>query len=643
LQITEVKLSIYKMQVLKLNFLFSIIFYLLGLCFVRGESLPSYDYDAPPIDFDTMWQGYNPRLENLETEILKEWEQDDIILRIIRYRIGEFKGKVAMLAGVYGFPKGAQNVPGLLQVHGGGQYADYRAVFSNAKRGYATLSIAWAGRISAPGYTVRPNEVKLFWAGKSGDPKYKLTTDWGALDAYHAPSRNGKDAFSSIPVAEWTLDPVLSPRNNSWFLITLAGRRGLTFLERQPEVDGEKLGVYGHSMGGKLTVMIAGADERVKAAVPSCGGISDRYSDIQLHLATVSDPPSLKRISCPTFFLSPANDFHGRINDLEIAVEEIQSKDWRVTCSPHHNHQDTPPYEVATQIWFDQHLKATFKVPETPQVKIILKQGMLPQFSIRPDLNRKVRSVEVYFTQQGILQKPGVVKDDSRNTKHRFWKFIEPQKDSTSGVWLADLPIFSLERPVWAYANVLYDLDNPIVGAGYYYGTYKTKTFNLSSLLQVISPDKLSNSGTSLPKPRDFMIEEFHASWRKDWFAYNLNKWGIRTNKLYEPRYSAPLNTSRLSLEVSSERTNEMVLWLDGYGVEFKVLGSSSWQRFSFPLSAFKNGEGKSLPSWSGVRELRLDDVEKLELPKGNKGSVVKIGSPWAGEPPEFKNLRWIQ
>ena len=631
------------MQVLKLNFLFPIFLYFLGLCFVRGESLPSYDHDAPPIDFDTMWQGYNPRLENLETEILKEWEQDDIILRIIRYRMGEFKGKEAMMAGVYGFPKGAKNVPGLLQVHGGGQYADYRAVFSNAKRGYATLSIAWAGRISAPGYSVAPNEVKLFWAGKSDDPKYKLTTDWGALDAYHAPSRNGKDAFSSIPVAEWTLDPVLSPRNNSWFLITLAGRRGLTFLERQPEVDGEKLGVYGHSMGGKLTVMIAGADERVKAAVPSCGGISDRYSDVQLHLSTVSDPPSLKRISCPTFFLSPANDFHGRINDLETAVEEIQSKDWRVSCSPHHNHQDTPPYEVATQVWFDHHLKATFETPKTPQAKIILTQGMLPQFSIRPDQNRKVRSVEVYFTQQGILQKPGAVKDDSRNTKHRFWKFIEPQKDPTSGVWLADLPIFSVERPVWAYANVLYDLDNPIVGAGYYYGTYETKTFNLSSLLQVISPDKLSNSGTSLPKARDFMIEGFDTFWRKDWFAYNLNKWGIRTNKLYEPRYSAPLSTSRLSLEVSSEMTNEMALWLDGYGVELKVLGSSSWQRFSFPLSALKNGEGKSLPSWSGVRELRLDDVEKLELPRGNKGSVVKIGSPWVGEPPEFRNLRWIQ
>ena len=631
------------MQILILKFLFSIIFYFFNLCFVRSESLPLYNHETPFNSVDTMWQGYNPRLENLETEILKEWEQDDVILRVIRYRIGEFKGKRAMMAGVYGFPKGAQTVPGLLQVHGGGQYADHRAVFSNAKRGYATLSIAWAGRISAPGYSVAPNEVKLFWAGKSDDPKYKLTTDWGALDAYHAPSRNGKDAFSSIPVAEWTIDPVLSPRNNSWFLVTLAGRRGLTFLERQPEVDGEKLGVYGHSMGGKLTVMIAGADERVKAAVPSCGGISDRYSVNELHSATVSDPPSLRRVSCPIFFLSPANDFHGRINDLEKAVGEIQTKDWRVSCSPHHNHQDTPPYEVATQIWFDQHLKATFKAPKTPQAEIILKQGMLPQFSVRPDPNRKVRSVEIYFTQQGILQEPGGTKDDSRNTKHRFWKFIEPQKDSNSVVWLADLPIFSVERPVWAYANVLYDLEDTIVGAGYYYGTYETKTLNLSSLLQVISPDKLSNSGTSFPKARDFMIEGFNASWRKDWFAYNSNKWGVRTNKLYEPRYSAPGPKSRLSLEVSTEMTNKMVLWLDGYGVEFKVLGSGTWQRFSFPLSALKNGEGKSLPSWSGVRELRLDDVEKLELPRGSKGSAVKIGSPWVGEPPEFRNLRWIR
>ena len=98
-----------------------------------------------------------------------------------------------------------------------------------------------------------------------------------------------------------TIDSIESPRNNAWFLASLGARRALTFLENRPEVNGDKLGVYGHSMGGKLTVLTAGSDSRVKVAVPSCGGISDRYSKNPLHLATVSDPPSLKNISCPIF------------------------------------------------------------------------------------------------------------------------------------------------------------------------------------------------------------------------------------------------------------------------------------------------------------------------------------------------------
>jgi dipeptidyl aminopeptidase/acylaminoacyl peptidase len=49
----------------------------------------------------------------------------------------------------------------------------------------------------------------------------------------------------------------------------------LTFLERRPEVDPQRLGVEGHSMGGKLTVMVAGIDPRVQAAAPSCGGTAD--------------------------------------------------------------------------------------------------------------------------------------------------------------------------------------------------------------------------------------------------------------------------------------------------------------------------------------------------------------------------------
>ena len=424
------------------GFIFSTLFLFHFLNAESQETLPKLLEKDIPQTHTEMWQGFDPRIEPLESEILKEWMEDGVILRVLRYRIGIFKGQKAWMAGVYGFPKGENNIPGLLQIHGGGQCADHKAPLSNAKRGYATLSIAWAGRISASNYRVSPNEVKLFWEDRKNDPKYKITTDWGALDAYHAPSRYGRDAFPSIPVENWTIDSVESPRNNSWFLIALAARRGLTFLERQPEVDSGKLGVYGHSMGGKLTVLTAGSDKRVRVAAPSCGGMSDRYSTNPLHLATVSDPPSLKEISCPIAFLSPSNDFHGRINDLPATVSEIQSEDWRISCSPHHNHQDTPEYEVITQLWMDQHLKNSFAFPQTPKIDLKLVPGKQPKVILQFD-ESKMLSVDVYYTQQGQIDGK---KDNSTNTKNRFWHHAKATKYNNRQ-WTAQMPIFSINAP----------------------------------------------------------------------------------------------------------------------------------------------------------------------------------------------------
>jgi len=160
-----------------------------------AETLPPLKNGVAPQTHAELWADFDPRAEPLDVEVLHEWEEDGVVLQVLRYRVGIFKGETAMVAAVYGTPKGGQNLPGLVQIHGGGQYADHRACLANAKRGYATLSISWAGRISAPDYRVTPNEVKLFWENKTDDPNFKLITDWGALDGYHAPSRYGKDAF----------------------------------------------------------------------------------------------------------------------------------------------------------------------------------------------------------------------------------------------------------------------------------------------------------------------------------------------------------------------------------------------------------------------------------------------------------------
>ena len=70
---------------------------------------------------------------------------------------------------------------------------------------------------------------------------------------------------------------------------------------------------------------------------------------------------------------------------------------------------------------------------------------------------------------------------------------------STPGTWTARLPLYEPaarhSQPLWVYANVVYPLDAPVTGAGYYYATYTATKFNLSSLAHVVAADELEAAG----------------------------------------------------------------------------------------------------------------------------------------------------
>ncbi len=602
-----------------------------------AESLPPLQNGRAPQTYAQLWAGYDPTSEPLETEILKDWEEDGVILRVLRYRIGIFKGQTATMAAVYGFPKGGTKLPALVQIHGGGQFADYRAPLTNAKRGYATISLAWAGRISAPGYSVGAKEVALFWERRTDDPGYKVTTDWGALDAYHAPCRNPKNNFQTIAPAAWTLDAVESPRNNPWFLCTLAARRALTFLTAQPEVDAGKLGVYGHSMGGKLTVMTTAADSRVKAAAPSCGGLSDRPTDKPLYYAAINDEQSLQRIACPIIFLSPANDFHGRIDDLQTAIGEIASEEWRMTCAAHHNHQDTAEYQVAGPLWFDQHLKGTFRFPQTPAATLELETGdAIPSFRVEPDAARPILSVDIYYTQQGQMDGK---KNDRDNTVNRFWHRAVATKNGSR--WAAKLPLLTISKPLWVYANVQYALATPVTGAGYYYGIYTADRFNLSSRMLVATPGQLHAAGVKATPQPSRVIETFAIGWQKEWFSYELtDSWPRRTHKVYDEQWQAPAG-AKLALEIRAPQPNKLVVGIDGYAAEVAIPGGAQWHRVVLAPADFHNAVGELLPDWKGIKELRLVAKDRLSLRMKGEDKRRELGSEWRGPDPEFRNLRW--
>jgi len=59
----------------------------------QRDTLPLLQDGQSPKNFEEMWTGFDPRAEPLEIETLKKWEEDGVVLRIVRFRIGVFKNK----------------------------------------------------------------------------------------------------------------------------------------------------------------------------------------------------------------------------------------------------------------------------------------------------------------------------------------------------------------------------------------------------------------------------------------------------------------------------------------------------------------------------------------------------------------------
>lgn len=606
---------------MKLLISFSIILLLLlSVAPTKEETLPPLQKDFVPTTVDEVWQGFDPRKEPLEVEVIKEWEADNTVIKIIRYHIGVFKGKKATMAAVYGYPKGAEKLPAIIQIHGGGQSAQDTFVMANAKNGYATLSIAWSGRIKSAHYNVTNTEKEMFWTGETTHPDYRITTDWGAVDAYHHHARFKGNNFVQNPPSASTVDSVKSPRNSGWFLTTLANRRGITFLEQQPEVDADRIGVYGMSMGGKLTVLLAGSDDRVKVAVPACGGISN-YADNRT-LAPVADENYLKRISCPIAFMSPANDFHGKVEHLPEAVARIQSKQWRIVSSPNVNHSDSPEYAATGMLWFDQVLKGSFNLPNTPAGKLHLNtDNHTAKYVVTPDASKTIHNVDIYYTT-----------DATRKPADRLWRKAEATEQQ--GTWSALLPLFDTNRALWVYADTTYALDQPITGVGYSGKRFGSNRFHLASVVQMASTDQLKQAGIKASLTRPEILETFNNGWQGwtkegDFHRFRKRLFSARENE-------APTPEAKLALEVRSEKPNKLIISLDSYGTEIDINGGSQWQQISLSASDFDNGDGATLANWEAISDIVIGEFKRY-----GKKRILK-GAPWQGRKAELRNLRWI-
>ena len=594
--------------------------------------------EAVPQSVMELWADFDPRHDPIETEVIREWKEDGGVFRHVRYLIGTFKGKPARMAAIYGFPEGAkEKLPAVLHIHGGGQRAFLSEVKLLVSRGYAALSVNWGGS----GTGKAPfNSVE---GAQPGDPN----TDWGAVD----PSQLNVPGYDSmLPGPKQFFEDREHPKNNNWYLLTLGCRRGLTFLEQQPEVDAKRLGVHGFSMGGNLTMYVAGTDDRVKAAVPGVGGQGWRWQlhdfangkgrpqspvsgDVEVFKRTLSFESSAPSIRCPVLHRSGTNDFHGWMDDVYRTNALIPNQLTRYCWSPHLNHRLIPEVAVAMPLWLDQHLKGGPALPETPQSTLTLEtEDHVPMMRVKAKQAWPVARCEIFYS----------IDADPRA---RFWRSAEVTR--AGDVFTAKLPLHTFGTPLFAFANVYHSLPTPVSMDQIPGNRGPVKEVCISSLLHSVSAQEIGGAKVAATLTPGPLIDDFRHGMH-DWYQLNagnptyLESW---TRKLTDPMYRGSTG-AKLKLTLKLPKTNHLAFVMQqnewrsyrGQRKTFvcarEIPGAEGEQSLTFSVADFISTEGP-LASWSEI------DQFGICAHFTEKGSAPVNPPPWQGPEPHFVRLEW--
>ena len=583
-----------------------------------------------PYTDNELWDTYHDAILNdpLNVEWSTNWVDNGISIWQIRYELGDWVGTqtnaTPKIAAFYAYPVGGTNLPGLVQIHGGGQRGMWEMAKLWAEQGYAAISINWG---ALPLLDGQPNTD---WDGLASG-----FTREGVTDAIFHNWCDPKVYSDGV-----TLYDVPHPMNSSWIHNAYAGRRALTFLTSQSIVDADKLGVVGWSMGGNTTSKVA-TDPRLTAVGPGVGGTGFLYEDwwglpgsgrstngvvaYDLHIRTVDSQSYWPDITAPTLYLEAANDFNAPF-DLVIKALSLQPTNvpQRLAVSPHFNHRNWPDAEVSRILWMKTHLTESFDFPETSPAELDLSNpDGVPRFRVWPDTSttNPIVSVDIYY---GI----------ERDSRLRFWR--DTIAVETNGYWEAECPIYDLDEMMAAMAIVKYDagFETPLYSG-------QSSTFSVASDVHLVYPPELANNGVKEVAEKTRLIDDFALGY-KDWWYVNLGNVNqqLWTRKLGDPSWRGPAggqlafdvtttaSGNTLGLHLDTEQWNTTAATTYKAKIALPVSGVNS---LSLPVSAFTNGNGVALTTWDNVKQLALMPANALD----------GLSPEWSGDAPAYSNLRW--
>jgi hypothetical protein len=224
----------------------------------------------------------------------------------------------------------------------------------------------------------------------------------------------------------------------------------------------------------------------------------------------------------------------------------------------------------------------------------------------------------------------------------RFWRSAEVIKESEG--YIAQLPIHTLDLPLFAFANVYHTLPKPeslaqIPG----YGTPITEVC-LSSLLHSHTADEIKQANPRLTAKPSTLIDDFTHGTR-DWYvlnAGNATHQQLWTRKVTDTLWRGP-EGSKLAITLKLPQTNRLSIvlqqneWRSYRGprrtfvCSREITGSDVRQTLTLALSDFTSAEG-SPTSWSEIDQLGLCASHGLPA------NEVPL---WKGPAPEFLRMAW--
>jgi dienelactone hydrolase len=553
---------------------------------------------------EDLWRGYDPRALPLDVHEIKVWNENGCSYRELTFTSEVADGKPVRVFAIEGAPASGRNLPGILHIHGGGQTASLDWVRFWAKRRYVCVSFDYCGP----------------WADRT---EY---TDWGPLT--HCNMAHAEGGYQVHP----------TPRASAWYHWALASRRAITLLEGHPAVNTARIGVFGISMGGTLTWLVAGSDRRVKAAVPiyGCGynvdprktarGLPEPSEDQMVYKAALSPEAHAPMISCPVLFLDATNDHHGWMDDAYDALAAVRGPS-RQAFTPRYIHHIEPEQGRDLPLWMDWHLRGGNPWPKTPIVRAGIDPDGELSATVTPDRAAGVTRVDVYYCL------------GDRIPPDRLWRQVVPSREGSR--YTAPLPVMDVRSSVHMFANVEY-----------------TDGVCLTSNLVKAVPGRIGNARKQLAWSPEIAGSEVLSDWRYS-LAYtdpNVDSEVIRILEEGRRRF-VTVDTSvfgdPVDFVISSHAIGDpqwhgrdgMSLQFrcrggfDEHGLTVSLVGSEwtlaattytaivpqseimgGWRIVDLPMSAFRTDQGKRLTNW----EL----VEKLEL----KGRASRANPPCFGE-----------